>query len=351
MAELFPRVSIIIPTYNRAGLLRQALVSCGLQTWPEFEVIVVDDGSEEDVAPVVAEAQSTYGNAVRRFVCIREAKSGSNAARNNGLRHATGEFIQYLDSDDLLHPEKLERQVRHLQQHPGLDMTAMLSEEFLKAPGDTRALWNMPARADMASDLDRFLIEDSVWSAGGPLWRKAAVVRIGGWDERLVCWQDWEFHVKALCAGVKHDQTNDVGYYFRLHDGGRVSWGGMTLDRMRSCFLAGRLAYGYLKNSPYYGGSRYLLLEYFFLNLERLGRIHAAGKRRMRMDELWFMRKLAAGAGQKTVLTVMALLTCLPVVDVVCKLYVNKLRTRSRAVSIRNAAKGFFLPPPSRGAD
>jgi|GEM_PF-4636189 len=346
MAESFPRVSIIIPTYNRIDLLRQALAACGLQTWPEWEAIVVDDGSEEDVAAAVAEAQSAYGGATRRFVYVRQEKSGGNAARNNGFRHATGEFIQYLDSDDLLHPDKLECQVRHLAQRPDLDATIMLAEFFYEIPGDSQILWNVPARADMEGDLDRFLIEDAVWSPGGPLWRKAAVARIGGWDERLTCWQDWEFHVKALCAGITYCHENVVGYYHRDHQGPRVSVGSMTVAKSRACFLAGKLAYGYLKNSPYYDSRRYLLLEYFFLNLERLEKLQAPGKRRVRMDALWFMRRLACSAAQRAVLSVMTLLAGLPLLDKACKLYVNKLRTRAGAGSLRNVVKGPFLPPP-----
>ena len=346
IAASLPRVSIIIPTYNRAGLLRQALVSCALQTWPEWEVIVVDDGSEEDVATVVAEARAGHGSATRQFIYVRQAQGGSNAARNNGLRHATGEFIQYLDSDDLLHPEKLECQVRHLQQHPELEMTAMLSEEFLQVPGDSRVLWNIPVRADVGSNLDRFLIEDAVWSVGGPLWRKAALTRIGDWDERLLCWQDWEFHIKALCAGVAHDQENTVGYYFRRHAGGRVSWGLLTIDKLRSCFLAGKLAYGYLKNLPCYAKSRYRLLEYFFLTLERLENIRAAGKRRMRADAFWFMRRLACGRAQRALLSGMALLAVLPGGGHVCRLYVRKLRSRGENLNIRYIVNCSFLPPP-----
>jgi glycosyltransferase involved in cell wall biosynthesis len=346
MAESFPRVSIIIPTRNRADLLRQALASCVLQTWPEWEVIVVDDGSEEDIAAVVAEAQAEHGAATRRFVCVRQEKKNGNAARNNGLRHAAGEFIQYLDSDDLLHPEKLARQVRYLEQHPDLDATIMLAEFFYEIPGDSRILWNMPSRADMEDDLDRFLIEDAVWSPGGPLWRKAAVARIGGWDERLTCWQDWEFHVKALCAGITYRHENGVGYYHRDHQGPRVSVGSMTVEKARTCFLAGKLAYGYLKASPCYAKSRYLLMEYFFLNLERLEKLQAPGRRRVRMDALWFMRRLACSTAQRAVLAVMALLAGLPLLDMACRLYVNKLRTRAAVVSIRNAVKGSFLPPP-----
>ncbi|HEV8000058.1 MAG TPA: glycosyltransferase family A protein [Planctomycetaceae bacterium] len=91
-----PFFSVVIPTYNRADLLRQALESVSRQEFQDFEVIVVDDGSTEDLSSVVA--------AFDRTRLIRQANAGPSAARNNGLRAAAGEYVAFLDSDDLWLP-------------------------------------------------------------------------------------------------------------------------------------------------------------------------------------------------------------------------------------------------------
>lgn len=92
-----PRFSVIIPTYNRAALLREALESVFAQTFTDYEVIVVDDGSADDTPAVIA----SYGDRVRFY---RQENSGPGAARNLGIQNAAGEYVAFLDSDDLWFP-------------------------------------------------------------------------------------------------------------------------------------------------------------------------------------------------------------------------------------------------------
>ncbi|WHZ21020.1 MAG: hypothetical protein OJF47_000132 [Nitrospira sp.] len=106
-----PRVSIVIPTYNCEGFLGQAIDSALGQTYRDFELIVVDDGSTDGTRSLVA----GYGDAVRY---LYQPNQGVSAARNLALSQAGGEFIAYLDADDLWGPEKLVRQVEYLESHP-----------------------------------------------------------------------------------------------------------------------------------------------------------------------------------------------------------------------------------------
>ncbi|MBL8266085.1 glycosyltransferase family A protein [Steroidobacter sp.] len=103
-----PLVSVIIPTYNRAALLCETVDSVLAQTYPNIEIIVIDDGSTDDTT----EAIQKYGDRVRY---TRRANAGVNAARNLGIKQARGEFIALLDSDDLWAPYKLELQVQLLR--------------------------------------------------------------------------------------------------------------------------------------------------------------------------------------------------------------------------------------------
>ncbi|MEW5723183.1 MAG: glycosyltransferase [Thermodesulfobacteriota bacterium] len=106
-----PLVSVIIPVYNRAGLVGRAVDSVLGQTWPNFELIVVDDGSTDRTPEVLA----GYGD---RLTLLRQPHSGVSAARNRGLAAAQGDLIAFLDSDDYWDKEKIEAQVRFFQEHP-----------------------------------------------------------------------------------------------------------------------------------------------------------------------------------------------------------------------------------------
>jgi len=106
-----PMVSVIIPTFNRAAFLREAIDSVLAQTEKDFEIIVVDDGSTDHTRELAAD----YG---RRIRCFFQPNAGASAARNLGIRHAQGKFIAFLDSDDLWLPKKLSRQIEWMRAHP-----------------------------------------------------------------------------------------------------------------------------------------------------------------------------------------------------------------------------------------
>ena len=105
-----PRVSVLIPTYNCARFLSQAIDSVLAQTFQDFEILVVDDGSTDDTAQVVARYP--------RVRYIRREHCGVSASRNAAVAAATGEIVVFLDADDFWLPEKLEKQVTYLDENP-----------------------------------------------------------------------------------------------------------------------------------------------------------------------------------------------------------------------------------------
>ncbi len=107
-----PKVSVVIPTYNRGHTVCEAIESVLAQTFGDFEVIVVDDGSADDSAEKIAAIRDS------RVRYIRQSNAGVSAARNRGVAEARGEIISFLDSDDLWKPEKLTHEVRFLEEHP-----------------------------------------------------------------------------------------------------------------------------------------------------------------------------------------------------------------------------------------
>jgi glycosyltransferase involved in cell wall biosynthesis len=120
-----PHVSVIIPVYNSAPLVGAALRSVFAQTFTDFEVIVVDDGSDDREA--LGSVLDEWGNRVR---LVRQPNGGPASARNTGILHAAGELIAFLDADDEWMPEKLARQVQYFERHPetGLLHTGLIGE-------------------------------------------------------------------------------------------------------------------------------------------------------------------------------------------------------------------------------
>ena len=107
-----PFVSIIIPTYNRAARIPQTLDSIFEQTYKNFEVIIVDDGSTDNTLQVLNEYSAKACQKQIKFKVLSQKNAGAPAARNNGLKNATGEYVVFFDSDDIMLPERIEIQIK-----------------------------------------------------------------------------------------------------------------------------------------------------------------------------------------------------------------------------------------------
>ncbi|MGI9434807.1 MAG: glycosyltransferase family 2 protein, partial [Geminicoccaceae bacterium] len=106
-----PLVSVVIPVFNRASTIAGAVESCLAQTYPHFEIILVDDGSSDDIGSAVRSFADTTADATKIRLVRHAHNQGVSAARNTGVREAKGVYVAFLDSDDAWLPQKLERQV------------------------------------------------------------------------------------------------------------------------------------------------------------------------------------------------------------------------------------------------
>lgn len=205
-----PLVSIIIPTKNRKDLLVETLESVRAQTYPHWEAIVVDDGSDDGTMEKVP---PRYANEPRIQFRRRESERGNaNVCRNEGFRASKGDYIIFLDSDDLLMPECLEGRVRIMERNLDLDFVTSLAREFVDCPREDAPL----IREFLCQGaLDRFLHHPTPWQTTGPIWRRRFLDMVGSWDETLPSWQDWDFHVRALCLRPKFLEFPSPDYYLR----------------------------------------------------------------------------------------------------------------------------------------
>ncbi|MEI6502137.1 MAG: glycosyltransferase family 2 protein [Armatimonadota bacterium] len=194
-----PSVSVIVPAYNAAGTLTAVLEAVYAQTFPILEVIVVDDGSQDDTAALLRERfpQVKY---------VRQAQQGVSAARNRGAAEARGDYLAFLDADDVWHPDKLARQVAALQQTPDLDL--LLTRAIRVYPTGRRAepsAVGLPELLPLTLDLwlsrrqrDRLSVYGCVSSWVMP---RAAFVASGGFDPLWATANDHEYVLRLLGRG------------------------------------------------------------------------------------------------------------------------------------------------------
>lgn len=186
-----PAVSVVIPTYNRADLLGRALDSVLGQTFADYEVLVIDDGSTDGTAAAAAR----YAERDRRVQYLRQPENrGVSAARNRGLCEARGEFVAFLDSDDEWMPDKLERQLAVMaaaSDRVGLVYTGV---ESVFGDGSRRV-----DRASRRGDVYAEMLAGNVLHGGGSnvLLRRAAAERTGFFDEGIPAAEDYDYWLRV----------------------------------------------------------------------------------------------------------------------------------------------------------
>lgn len=211
-------VSVVVPTYNRLSYLKWSVRSVFDQVSPMWELIVIDDGSS-DGSPDWVRHQSSLDSRIHLIERseFRPVCSGAQVCRNLGLQKAAGSAVLFLDSDDLLAPDCLQKRLALLSADPSLDAVVGQALHFSEQPGDlgTDRIWGRWKPGQ--DDLDCFLSDAIPWQTSGPLWRRESLERVGPWDESLQhVGHDHEFHVRALCRGLKIARVERVDYYWRV---------------------------------------------------------------------------------------------------------------------------------------
>lgn len=211
-----PKAAIIIPVHNRLDLLAITLRNASLQTERDIEILVVDDHSDEDAEAVV----NAVGDSRIRF--FRSDEKGASFARNLGLKHATAQFVVFLDSDDLLHPLMIERLSGVLDGDPSASLAVGQMAHFRDDPMTAEFLWNTfdpsPFPGKQKGPDQRFLAHEPVWGIHGPLWRRSVLESLGGLDASLPLAQDYELHARALALGHKVVLVPTILSYVRAHE-------------------------------------------------------------------------------------------------------------------------------------
>jgi len=198
-----PLVSVIIPVYNGECYLAEALDSIFAQDYRPMEVIVVDDGSVDGTADIA--------KSYKEIRYIYQTNQGQGMAMNAGIMAARGEFIAFLDADDMWPPNKLSVQMDHLLKHPQVGYIIARMQNFLE-PGTKR-----PSRITK----DLLLTDYVALSVGTLVVRKPVFERIGNFDKSYGHAKDVDWFVRAKEAGIPMAILPEILLYRRLHSSNR----------------------------------------------------------------------------------------------------------------------------------
>jgi len=231
-------VSTIIPVYNRPGLLKEAVESVIAQTYRPIEIIISDDGSTDDTPKAAGELVKKYPDEI---IYIRNENRGAGPAREAGRQIARGEFIQYLDSDDLLLPRKFEVQIAALRENP--DCGAAYGRTRLVTM-DGKVLFD-PYKLTGVKIQYLFprLLVDRWWNTQTPLFRRSVCDEVGSWSNFRYS-QDWEYDGRIGSLGTRLAFCQETVCDTRVHSNKRQTGHGKWLEpKERGRFFT--LLFGY----------------------------------------------------------------------------------------------------------
>jgi len=218
-------VTTIIPVFNRSGMLREAVASVVAQTYRPIEIIVVDDGSTDETSRV---ADELANDSIR---VIHQRNAGAGTAREAAREIARGEFIQHLDSDDLLLPRKFELQVAGLRGQPNCD--ASYGWTRLRRRDGTTEPKPWKRSGETIATMFPAMLSLRWWDTPTPLYRRTLVDRAGAWLPLRVE-EDWEYDARIAALGVQLHHVEEWVCEVRMHDAHLSGRGDNLHDRARA---------------------------------------------------------------------------------------------------------------------
>jgi glycosyltransferase involved in cell wall biosynthesis len=236
-----PLVSVLIPAYNAGPWLAGSIGSALAQAWTRCEVIVMDDGSTDGTGEIASRF------AGRQVKVMRQRNSGAAAARNALLKQAQGDYIQWLDADDILHPDKIAHQLRAAESAGGAQ--ALLTSawgRFFRRPEHARfspdSLWQTLAPVDWLSHKfsDNAFMFPATW-----LVSRQLADQVGPWNEQLTLDDDGEYMCRLVAASSQVVFVPSARSYYRIGNTSSLSW--QKSDKaLQSAFQSMSLCIAYL---------------------------------------------------------------------------------------------------------
>jgi glycosyltransferase involved in cell wall biosynthesis len=203
---VYSKVSIIIPCYNDAKYIEKAVHSALNQTYPNIEVIIVDDGSNAETKIILKKLEPKITK------LLTQENQGQSIARNNGIRNAIGDYILNLDSDDFFELSFCEKAVKKFQEDNEIKIVTCQANRF-------NDLGNIDVFVPKGGGLNDFLFRNS--AMGSSMFKRKDWERCGGYEEKLpiLGFEDWEFYIQILKFGGCAYVINEILFNYQLREG------------------------------------------------------------------------------------------------------------------------------------
>ncbi|MBE2170226.1 MULTISPECIES: glycosyltransferase family 2 protein [unclassified Cobetia] len=212
-------VSIIIPCFNREEMILETLNSVYAQTYRPLELVVVDDGSTDNSIEVVKKfSRQNISDTSFKVKIYQQKNNGAPSARNFGLRHCTGDFIQFLDSDDILCSNKIKKQLEFLTSFPDCDFVYCQSMIFNHSIGDTDEIVGNEKSKTLKGHIGANALKTDLG-----LYRVNTITKMGFWNENLKVWQEREYNLRLFTNKLNIGYIPEVLAYYRVHSNERIS--------------------------------------------------------------------------------------------------------------------------------
>ena len=260
-----PKVSVVIPTYNRADFICDAIESVLAQTYKDYEVIVVDDGSTDNTREVLKK----YGD---RIKYIYQENKRQGAARNTGIKNSTGEYIAFLDSDDTWLPHKLEKDVACIESDSKIGLVYSNVVKVYSSTG--KPLYEKTDTVKPTGDvLEQVVLRCFISPGSNPLVRKECFMKVGLFNESRDVVEDYEMVVR-IASEYHFGHVNEITTKYRVHKNNDSS----NADFIRKAYINGvdvvfhnerllpRILH--LKNRAYSNAYIYVATRYFSVDIK-----------------------------------------------------------------------------------
>ncbi len=221
-----PKVSVIVPAYNVSKYIKDALISLEKQTFSDFEVLIVDDGSTDDTAAVVRK----FTQRDSRFKLLQKANGGLSSARNYGISHAQGEYIALLDGDDVYHKDKLATHVARL--YSRADVGVVYSASRTIRDDGKPTLITLSGKPVHANPLLALLCKNFVAHGSNAVFRRCLIAEVGGFNESLRSCEDVDLWLRIAATQKWHFyREKRILCYYRVRPSGLS----FNIEQMQTC--------------------------------------------------------------------------------------------------------------------
>lgn len=195
-------ISIIVPNFNKSIYIIDTLLSINNQDFTNWECIIIDDNSTDNSVSLI----NNFIKTKSKFnLIVNDKNYGASYCRNLGINQSKGEYIIFLDADDIILPNCFSNRINKISNNKTLDFAVFPMGTFYENIGDSNSIWNN----FNGNHLHRFLSHDLPWAICSVIWKKKSLIKLGGFNEDFSRLQDVELHTKALMNNFKYSTFSD----------------------------------------------------------------------------------------------------------------------------------------------